>query len=357
MSKTSWVEICVSDFEQSITWFEHVLGFRVVARDADDYAELSRGETSLQLAPDHAPYWASERPRLLAPGQRGSGVEIVLLVDNVDAVYRQAQQARADIVRPLADYPWHMRQFWVRHPDGYLIRPAQKILSVNPATYRRQVAHAFERDTPRITQELLAVKQTADRLAAQGDFLGAATIYETLVMEIFEQSHLYYDEEAEYYPEEEGLEQLVRECIEGLGNCLADERADRVAREKSIEVLFAIYQRDLHADDSHGFYTSAAEQLVTYAKPLERHTIAEGIREVLVDEEQEIGGSERKAYGKFWLDLQKESLDNEAYLRICRETDRISDLIDRLLTLGRIDEAAREAQQIDDNRLLALVDL
>jgi catechol 2,3-dioxygenase-like lactoylglutathione lyase family enzyme len=366
MSKTSWVEICVSDFEQSITWFEHILGFRVVARDADDYAELSRGETSLQLAPDHAPYWASERPRLLPPGQRGSGVEIVLLVDNVDAVYRQAQQARADIVRPLADYPWHMRQFWVRHPDGYLIRPAQKILSVNPATYRRQVADAFRRDTPRITQELLAVKETADRLAAQGDFLGAATIYETLVTEIFEQSHLYYDEEAEYddyyeeegyYPEEEGLEQLVGECIEALGNCLADERADRVAREKSIEVLFAIYQRDLHAGDSHGFATSAANQLVRYTTPLERQTIVGWIREALTDEEEEITGSARQAYGKFWLDLQKESLDDEAYLRICRETGRTSDLVDRLLTLGRIDEAARETQQVDDLAFLRLADL
>jgi lactoylglutathione lyase len=118
MSKTSWVELCVSDFEQSITWFEHVLGFRVVDREANEYAELSRGETSLQQATDSAPYWASERPRLLPPGQRGSGVEIILLVDNVDAVYRQAMQAGADIVRELADYPWHMRQFRARHPDG-----------------------------------------------------------------------------------------------------------------------------------------------------------------------------------------------------------------------------------------------
>src|SRR5437588_1893433 len=198
MDKTSLVELCVSNFEQSIQWFENVLGFRVVARDEDEYVELSRGETSIQLATDKSPYWETERPRLLPPGQRGSGVEIVLLVDNVDALYRQAQQARADIVRPLADYPWHMRQFWVRHPDGYLIRPAQQILSVNPATYRRQVADAFRSDTPRITQELLTVKQTADRLAQQGDFLGAATIYETMVTEIFEQSHLYYNEEAEY---------------------------------------------------------------------------------------------------------------------------------------------------------------
>jgi lactoylglutathione lyase len=226
MTKTSWVELCVSDFEQSITWFEQALGFRVVARDANEYAELSRRETVLQLAADDAPYWEAERSRLLPPGQRGSGVEIILLVEDVDAVYRQAQQARADIVRPLADYSWHMRQFWVRHPDGYLIRPAQQILSVNPATYRCQVADAFRRDTPRITQELLSVKQTADKLAQQGDVLGAATIYETLVTEIFEQSHLYYDGEAEYddsyeeegyYPEEEGLEEFVGECMQRWG--------------------------------------------------------------------------------------------------------------------------------------------
>src|SRR5713101_6049947 len=365
MTKTSWVEICVSDFEQSIKWFEDVLGFRVVAQDANEYAELSRGETSIQLATDRAPYWASERPRLLPPGQRGSGVEIVLLVENVDAVYRQAQKAQADIVRPLADYPWHMRQFWVRHPDGYLIRPAQKILSVNPAIYRRQVADAFRSDTPRITQELLAVKKTADRLAQQGDVLGAATIYETLVTEIFEQSHLYYDEaryddyyeEEGYYPEEEGLEGLVKECIEALGNGLADEQADRVAREKSIAVLLAIYRRDLHADDSHGFAERAAEQLVRYATPLERQTIAEWIRAALADEEQAIAGSERQAYGKFWLDLQHETLDDEAYLRICRETGRTADLVERLLARGRIDEAAQETRQADDSSLLGLATL
>ena len=41
----------------------------------------------------HAPYWESERTRLLPSGQRGGGVEIVLLVENADAVYLQAQQA------------------------------------------------------------------------------------------------------------------------------------------------------------------------------------------------------------------------------------------------------------------------
>jgi catechol 2,3-dioxygenase-like lactoylglutathione lyase family enzyme len=126
MEKRSYVELCVSDFEQSIQWFENALGFRVKVREGDEYAELARGETTIQLAADGAPYWESEQPHLLPSGQRGSGVEIVLLVDDVEAVYQQARQAGAEIARPIADYPWHMRQFWVRHPDGYLIRPAQR---------------------------------------------------------------------------------------------------------------------------------------------------------------------------------------------------------------------------------------
>ncbi len=366
MTKTSWVEICVSDFAQSIAWFENVLGFRVVAREGNDYAELSRGETTIQLAADDAPYWSSESAHFLPPGQRGSGVEIILLVDNIDAVYQQARQARADIVRPIADYPWHMRQFWLRHPDGYLIRPAQRLLSVSPAAYRRQVADAFQHEKPDIAQELLAVQEAADALAQQRDYLGAATVYETLVTEIFEQSHLYFDEdtryddyyeEEAYFPEEEGLDDLVKQCIVALGNYLEDAQADRIAREKIIEVLFDIYQHDLHAASGLGFADHAAEQLVRYATPMERQTVAAWIRDLLADKEEKVAGSQRKAYGGFWLDLEKDTLDDETYLRICRETGRPSDLIDRLLTLGRVDEAASETQRIDDYALLKLTDL
>lgn len=363
MSKTSWVEICVSDFEQSIHWFENVLGFRVVARDENEYAELRRGETVIQLAADRAPYWESERDRLLPPGQRGSGVEIVLLVDNVDAVYRLAQQASAEIVRPLADYPWHMRQFWVRHPDGYLIRPAQALLTVNIQIYHRQIADAFRHDVKPIAQELLSIKNTSDNLAQQQDFLGAATIYEAIIMEIFDRSHIYndeeegyddydeYDDEERYHPEEEGLADLVRECIEALGSCLANEQADQVAREKIIEVLFTIYEHDLQTG-SIGLADGVAGLLVKYTTPLERQTLADWMREALADNEEKITGSRRQAYGAFLLDLEKETLDDETYLQICRETGRLYDLIGRLLDLGRVDEAISEAERVSDSELL-----
>jgi hypothetical protein len=55
--------------------------------------------------------------------------------------------------------------------------------------------------------------------------------------------------------------------------------------------------------------------------------------------------------------LEKETLDDEAYLRICQETGRTSDLIDRLLVLGRIDEAIRETRRVDNLVFLGLADL
>jgi len=182
-------------------------------------------------------------------------------------------------------------------------------------------------------------------------------------MEIFDRSHLYseeaeeYDDYDEYYeqewyhPEEEGLGDLVKECVEALGNCLAQEQADRVAREKIIEVLFAIYQQDLKAG-SIGLAARASELLVEHTTPLERSTIADWIRDALTDEMEEISSSRRQEYGRFLLALEKDTLDDETYLQICRETHRIFDLVDRLLALGRVDEAIREAKQVNDSDLL-----
>ncbi len=369
LNRTSWVELCVSDFAQSITWFEQALGFRVVAREADDYAELSRGETTIQLAAENAQYWASEHPHLLPAGQRGSGVEIVLLVEDVEAIYQQAQLAGANIVRELADYPWQMRQFWVRHPDGYLIRPAQKLLSVNTTTYQRQVANAFRRTAPLVTDELTKVKEVADTLVRQQEFLEGATIYETLISEIFKNSHLYYDEDEDEYDdeydyneydeeedhdEEEGLEEFVGECVETLGGYLADTRTANAARQKIISVLFDIYLRDLRAINELNFATRIADQLVRYTTTWERGKIIESLDELLTDENEELLHQE---HARLLLKLGQETLDDEEYLRVCRENELTLELVDRLLMLGRIDEAEKITQRADGEELLDLANL
>ena len=121
--------------------------------------------------------------------------------------------------------------------------------------------------------------------------------------------------------------------------------------------MFDIYQHDLGAENSLGFAARAEDQLVRHTTPLERRTIVDWIRDVLADEEEKVFGSTLRAYGGFLLNLEQDTLDDEDYLRICRETGRTSDLVERLLTSGRIDEAARETQQVHDFTFLGLVDL
>jgi uncharacterized Zn finger protein len=48
------------------------------------------------------------------------------------------------------------------------------------------------------------------------------------------------------------------------------------------------------------------------------------------------------------LDLEADALDDEAYLKICRETGRLNDLIERLLQLKRMDEATNVASAAED---------
>src|SRR5947207_15783179 len=93
------------------------------------------------------------------------------------------------------------------------------------STYLSQIVEAFRDVEGQIAKKLLTVQHAANSFALQQDYLSAATLYEMLIKEIFERSHLYEGEEEEYddyyeeeygHPEEEGLEKLVQECIEEL---------------------------------------------------------------------------------------------------------------------------------------------
>jgi catechol 2,3-dioxygenase-like lactoylglutathione lyase family enzyme len=47
--------------------------------------------------------------------------DVSIEVDDVDAVYDRAREARAEIVYPLTDEEWGLRRFFVRDPNGAVI--------------------------------------------------------------------------------------------------------------------------------------------------------------------------------------------------------------------------------------------
>jgi lactoylglutathione lyase len=115
------VEFFVSDVERSIEFYAH-LGFHV-ARRYEEWVLLRRGETKLGLQGDAH---AVAGPHYFTPdigrSPRGTGVEVSVQVDDVDAVYAQVLAAGLNVVKPIQDRPWRARDFRIADPDGYFVR-------------------------------------------------------------------------------------------------------------------------------------------------------------------------------------------------------------------------------------------
>jgi len=132
------IEIFVSDFERSRAFYES-LGFAVV-RQWEDWAMLALGDNVLDLQGDgHAMkgphYFTPEIDRF----PRGTGVEISIEVEDVDALYERARSLGVDIVKGVQDRPWKARDFRIADPDGYFIR-------ITTPLHRERVVAASQED-------------------------------------------------------------------------------------------------------------------------------------------------------------------------------------------------------------------
>lgn len=238
----------------------------------------------------------------------------------------------------------------------------QQRTPVRPEVYRRQAEAILRRGSfdedygwgewdvyAGIAGELRAIAAIGDGFADQQDYASAAAVYEAVATAVLESYEMFNDEEGE-------LGGVISECVDGLSRCLAGERDDAGAREAILEALFEIYQLDVDYG-GYGFSDGVPDAILEHATAEERRTVAGWIRDALPTGGDWSAKFHRKAYGAFLLDLEAETLDDEAYLRICRETGLTYDLIDRLLVLDRVDEAIAEIRGVESGEFIGLVDL
>jgi len=239
-------------------------------------------------------------------------------------------------------------------PAGEMGRAA-----ANPEIYRRQVEAAFKHGgndwdaAYGISDELYSIKDIADDFARQQDYASATTVYEQIVMGVIENVDSYQDDDGD-------LRGVIRACADELGECLQNvgQEDDKATREKIIHSLFEVYRFDADSGGI-GIGDEVPDLLLEYTTDEEKETVAGWVRESL----SKITGTSwsdqfhRQWYGSFLLELEAGKLDDEAYLRMCKETDRIHDMVNRLLDLGRVDEAVKEAEHVSDYDLLSMGDI
>ena len=82
------VEFFVEDLEASRDFYTRVLGFEIAIQKADGFTELRRGSATLALNSHTILNW--DHPARPAPEERiGKGVEIVLVADDLHAMYAE----------------------------------------------------------------------------------------------------------------------------------------------------------------------------------------------------------------------------------------------------------------------------
>jgi PhnB protein len=108
--------IFYSDGIAAMDWMERALGFRERSRTVDENGQLRHGE----MQRGDALVMLGSPPDFRSPKELGAiTVGLYLHVDDVDAVYRQAIDAGADVEGPPEDQPYGERIFGVKDPEGH----------------------------------------------------------------------------------------------------------------------------------------------------------------------------------------------------------------------------------------------
>jgi hypothetical protein len=302
----------------------------------------------------------------------GTTGEVLMKPQDIDSVLQQSDKAGLISL---------IKRMLSRYPDlGELLLASGKTgTRVDPRIYRNRVEGVFRAAgddwevISYITDGLLQIVEIGHTLVEQQDYADASAVYEAVVSGVMER----YEEYTE--GDEDGeLDDVVAECITGLQDCLAGVQDNRAVREPILRMLFTIYRFDIDAGGI-GFGEDAPDVLIQNATADERQTIVGWVYEAIAEDKQKnphityeshwyngfafeeevssAGNFSLQCLGNFLLDLQEDALDDATYLRICLETGRISDAIERMLELGRIDEAVQATQQADDYTLLRIADL
>ena len=108
----------VSNLAETLEYYEAVLGFRIVSLwpDARDpkWAHVVRGQTRFILTFDLG---ASDRPFI---AEKGNGVVLYVVVDNIDAAYEELETRGAIVVQDMVDFGGR-RQFSIGELNGYVL--------------------------------------------------------------------------------------------------------------------------------------------------------------------------------------------------------------------------------------------
>lgn len=226
----------------------------------------------------------------------------------------------------------------------------------DPEPFRRQARAAFQHagsDWNAVSlaaRELHDIAATGDEFRERGELAAAAAAYRGVAEVALDGLESIHDDDGD-------LLDVIAACADGLAQCFeATASDDRTRRNDLLRSLFDLYV----IDENHGGLCagdSILEVLVRRTTPAERQMVAAWVRAAVPRGHAWSDDYRRGQFGDLLLRLEGDTLDDEEYLRVCREMGRLDDLVERLLRLERVPEARDELDAAPDHRLLALAEI
>jgi hypothetical protein len=254
-----------------------------------------------------------------------------------------------------------IQQMVARHPDleQLLELSALGSLASGEALQSDQIAQQIRRayssaggewgDNARIADNLQPILDLAEDMLDREDASNAAIVYTTLMDGMLAYEDCLYNDEAG------DLGQVLAECEQGIQECLLKIDSQDL-RENLLHSLFDLFVWDLLAGGL-GYADETPAILIGQSTAEEKHKIAEWIQAELPDGKGWEEDYQRRALGGLWLGLLSDQLDDEAFLQICRTTGRVHEQFERLLALGRMDEALSVANSVSGYSITAVADI
>jgi len=264
-----------------------------------------------------------------------------------EALGRYSRRQLLDILRQLVQQQPGLKQSLaaiVPEEERHPAEPAPEIADRVAAAIREAEAGSGGRAP--LADALAAVKQSGDALAQGHEPAAAAEVYLAILVPLLERPELLHQHASE-------LGDLLQEAADALAGLLAHLSDDPQLRLKIFRTLLDLYCADM-AVGLPGGGGELSRVLLEQADRDERPTLADWIRARLPAAKSR---ADRRVLGGLLQQLLGPDLEDDLLLDLCRQSDRIFDLVRRLVQRGRLEEAAEAAADADDEELLKIAEL
>ncbi len=228
-----------------------------------------------------------------------------------------------------------IEQMIAMYPDlvHFLDRPA-KAKPISLDTFRRNLSRALKKYSSWENREAETVAaslmKTAKQISIQGDWQTASAIYSLILEEILHTDG-FYDEEGGFYTSIESI-------FDDLDTCLAQPAIanDDILRPKLLMTLL-----EFSFADETDFASDVEEILLKHAKPSDLPAIRQAVQARMNKyKKMSYGDWIAKSLAEFLVKIDAvDHVDPEVTLQRLREEGMFSVLFEKLLSMGRHDEA------------------